>query len=192
MLGVILKQSSNSTECKPDRPEKETLVVAGNSFIPARERELSGIELRARARMASRAAGRERSGAHSVHPRMRGEHRRFFGSLFTAGGSSPHARGTRWARRRHIANLRFIPACAGNTARTARAAIAAAVHPRMRGEHLMEPTLAAARGQAAFLPPIRAHAREARAAGRQGTQALQEMLGVRPMRCRAVRITTKS
>ena len=73
--------------------------------------------------------------ASSVHPRMRGEHRRIRGRAGLQYGSSPHARGTRAAgpRRRRIA--RFIPACAGNTRCSSARAVSLAVHPRMRGEH---------------------------------------------------------
>ncbi len=71
----------------------------------------------------------------SVHPRMRGEHRRRPIWCRSASGSSPHARGTRVVLPQGIEDQRFIPACAGNTRCSARASCATAVHPRMRGEH---------------------------------------------------------
>ena len=91
----------------------------------------------------------------TVHPRVRGEHRRAYQRAVVVAGSSPRARGTRdhklSSRRWH----RFIPACAGNTTRrtppTRRRAVHPAcagntgpnlrpgnietVHPRVRGEH---------------------------------------------------------
>ena len=50
-------------------------------------------------------------------------------------GSSPHARGTRAGGWSDILNLRFIPACAGNTCNPEYPALWPPVHPRMRGEH---------------------------------------------------------
>ena len=50
-------------------------------------------------------------------------------------GSSPHARGTRpWPRSRGC-DIRFIPACAGNTDDAVNFHPFTPVHPRMRGEH---------------------------------------------------------
>jgi hypothetical protein len=72
----------------------------------------------------------------AVHPRMRGEHPT--NPIFPRGGngSSPHARGTRIPEDFEHADVRFIPACAGNTKTQADLMLAGAVHPRMRGEHL--------------------------------------------------------
>ncbi len=50
-------------------------------------------------------------------------------------GSSPRPRGTLEARVAAVVGRRFIPAPAGNTAVTARAASIWTVHPRARGEH---------------------------------------------------------
>ena len=69
------------------------------------------------------------------HPRMRGEHLTKTSSLFSIGGSSPHARGAR--RRVGLARAQFgiIPACAGSTSQIFWLAAVARDHPRMRGEH---------------------------------------------------------
>ena len=70
---------------------------------------------------------------------MRGEHRSAVNSPCSPSGSSPHARGTRdfdaGAHRRG----RFIPACAGNTFVLGRRGARVRVHPRMRGEHQIQP-----------------------------------------------------
>ena len=50
-------------------------------------------------------------------------------------GSSPRVRGTSDARCRVGSRLRFIPACAGNISEHLARAAAAAVHPRVCGEH---------------------------------------------------------
>ena len=49
------------------------------------------------------------------HPRMRGEHGDVVGSTSDPGGSSPHARGARHVRLRHLRGGGIIPACAGST-----------------------------------------------------------------------------
>ena len=51
------------------------------------------------------------------HPRMRGEHPNAYNGIPESTGSSPHARGTRLATRRHATMPGIIPACAGNTLR---------------------------------------------------------------------------
>ena len=70
-----------------------------------------------------------------VHPRSRGEHAYATRADLVARGSSPLARGTRDEGQRAIVPLRFIPARAGNTIRTAWPPGTAPVHPRSRGEH---------------------------------------------------------
>ena len=50
-------------------------------------------------------------------------------------GSSPRARGTRHGSRAAGRQVRFIPACAGNTQIRTRLLTPEAVHPRVRGEH---------------------------------------------------------
>ncbi len=72
----------------------------------------------------------------SVHPRMRGEQTRASWSERHFAGSSPHMRGTVGQDVDQIVLHRFIPACAGNSSRYARKAIAEPVHPRMRGEQM--------------------------------------------------------
>ena len=72
----------------------------------------------------------------AVHPRSRGEHAFPAGQPQNPAGSSPLARGTpRWCHTPKC-RPRFIPARAGNTARTTGAACRSAVHPRSRGEHI--------------------------------------------------------
>ena len=71
----------------------------------------------------------------TVHPRPRGEHTLKSPWKVFPAGSSPPARGTRFAVRLLSSLQRFIPARAGNTARRAVAIDFASVHPRPRGEH---------------------------------------------------------
>ena len=73
----------------------------------------------------------------TVHPRMRGEHVKNELAPLQARGPSPHARGTRPAAVRDLAQPRSIPACAGNTDEGNLRATYEPVHPRMRGEHVM-------------------------------------------------------
>ena len=72
--------------------------------------------------------------SYPVHPRMRGERFPANDPGPYAGGSSPHARGTRIDPMDKAQYLRFIPACAGNARVWAAARPPATVHPRMRGE----------------------------------------------------------
>ena len=112
-----------------------------SGFIPACAGNIHGSE--------------DKAHAHTVHPRVCGEHpvRGVFDSR--TGGSSPRVRGTfRWSpvRWRFIGSsprvrgtwllsfprlfrLRFIPACAGNMLFIAGQLIRVAVHPRVCGEH---------------------------------------------------------
>ena len=71
----------------------------------------------------------------TVHPRLRGEHARGRRVLAPTCGSSPPARGTRATLNAWDDGSRFIPACAGNTSTCLSIGTAAAVHPRLRGEH---------------------------------------------------------
>ena len=66
---------------------------------------------------------------------MRGEHLAKTSSLFSIGGSSPHARG---ARRQYVdteTTMGIIPACAGSTLACGADCAVDRDHPRMRGEH---------------------------------------------------------
>ena len=69
------------------------------------------------------------------HPRMRGEHKGHIGELLAVRGSSPHARGTRFAVTNHVRVDGIIPACAGNTCTDVLGEQSYGDHPRMRGEH---------------------------------------------------------
>ena len=77
-----------------------------------------------------------------VHPRMRGERPRRARAVIPAAGSSPHARGTPWAKNVTQSIQRFIPACAGNAIGFDFANFDLSVHPRMRGERTRFPSLA--------------------------------------------------
>ena len=70
-----------------------------------------------------------------VHPRVCGEHVQCHGISFPVDGSSPRVRGTLLERGSDTDVRRFIPACAGNTARARKRYRRAAVHPRVCGEH---------------------------------------------------------
>ena len=65
---------------------------------------------------------------------MRGERATTWNGKHAVGGSSPHARGTHGQILRADAQIRFIPACAGNADSEALMKRIEPVHPRMRGE----------------------------------------------------------
>ncbi len=69
-----------------------------------------------------------------VHPRVCGEQQRHPLIIVLALGSSPRVRGTAGNGLFHVRILRFIPACAGNSARATCRAGHASVHPRVCGE----------------------------------------------------------
>ncbi len=69
------------------------------------------------------------------HPRMRGEHESARMPVASVGGSSPHARGTRWRAGGSVRPSGIIPARAGNTQQTDTQSDTKWDHPRMRGEH---------------------------------------------------------
>ena len=71
----------------------------------------------------------------SVYPRWRGEHVASDRAAWVMRGLSPLARGTLSGAGNSGVNSRFIPAGAGNTARTSCPALSPAVYPRWRGEH---------------------------------------------------------
>ena len=66
---------------------------------------------------------------------MRGEHFSILSSHMSSMGSSPHARGTPPGCGRGVWFVGIIPACAGNTCRSAGMPPHPWDHPRMRGEH---------------------------------------------------------
>ena len=76
--------------------------------------------------------------ASTVHPRRRGE--RVPASLFAghAAGSSPQARGTDRRAWHQTHSSRFIPAGAGNGGVTLAISACLSVHPRRRGERVIE------------------------------------------------------
>ena len=71
----------------------------------------------------------------SVYPRWRGEHIYRSCSVRNGIGLSPLARGTPELGSARHADIRFIPAGAGNTFQYARGQTPTAVYPRWRGEH---------------------------------------------------------
>ncbi|MDB5369339.1 MAG: hypothetical protein JWP20_897, partial [Roseomonas sp.] len=71
----------------------------------------------------------------SVHPRACGEHPLAWNENWVLPGSSPRLRGTRSARHVGVADVRFIPAPAGNTHGRVCVSYRATVHPRACGEH---------------------------------------------------------
>ena len=96
-------------------------VFKGNRLIPARAGNIQ-----------SRIAWSLRP---TTHPRSRGEHSAFFTIVARGFGSSPLARGTCPGRARRGSSWRLIPARAGNIGGTYLPRMAAAAHPRSRGEH---------------------------------------------------------
>ena len=71
-----------------------------------------------------------------VHPRLRGEHAAPDAGAMAVSGSSPLTRGTPELGSKNATFPRFIPAYAGNTGSVGCAGAWAAVHPRLRGEHV--------------------------------------------------------
>ncbi len=82
--------------------------------------------------------------ARPVHPRVSGEHISPRCKVLRKGGSSPRERGTRKARGAGAGVQRFIPAWAGNTPTRCRPMTIVSVHPRVGGEHGLEPWVAPA------------------------------------------------
>ena len=74
-----------------------------------------------------------------VHPRVCGEHEGKYRPEANLDGSSPRVRGTRAGRAGGTRQLRFIPACAGNTEAAGVRQARPAVHPRVCGEHTGAP-----------------------------------------------------
>ena len=67
---------------------------------------------------------------------MRGEHAFRAPVIIVRAGSSPHARGARYAATTHGHGAEIIPACAGSTLYNLVIAFFNGDHPRMRGEHV--------------------------------------------------------
>ena len=70
----------------------------------------------------------------AAHPRVCGEQFQHPGQLRIRFGSSPRVRGTVTERLTPVFQLRFIPACAGNSPRSAKRGSIGTVHPRVCGE----------------------------------------------------------
>ena len=114
--------------------------VSGSS-PPARGTRSAGALVRTLVRFIPACAGNTSPPRASttnwlVHPRLRGEHACAAVKSYTFDGSSPPARGTRATANARRVKMRFIPACAGNTACTRPNAGQEPVHPRLRGEHI--------------------------------------------------------
>jgi len=99
--------------CRPARQLRFIPACAGNTVLPL-----------------------WRCGRPPVHPRVCGEHTILFRTTRVPSGSSPRVRGTPQAAVFVLLNLRFIPACAGNTRERPSAWPWWSVHPRVCGEHL--------------------------------------------------------
>ena len=76
-----------------------------------------------------------RRGSVPAHPRSRGEHCRWFRFGRRVVGSSPLARGTPVSDKELAAQIRLIPARAGNTKIGHASTPPSPAHPRSRGEH---------------------------------------------------------
>ena len=118
---------------------RSSFVITSGSSPHARGTPVIGRNTEASNRFIPACAGNApESGLESplttVHPRMRGERISGYLQQIINGGSSPHARGTPLNLTQNIANVRFIPACAGNAYDASVVASTAPVHPRMRGE----------------------------------------------------------
>ena len=82
----------------------------------------------------------------TVHPRVRGEHVVASEGKGSEFGSSPRPRGTLDQVQPFAAEIRFIPASAGNTPSSPGMAHGFPVHPRVRGEHWVRPLPLASTG----------------------------------------------
>ena len=76
-----------------------------------------------------------------VHPRVGGEHLKLTVLVSDINGSSPRGRGTQRKCDEICANIRFIPAWAGNTSTTSLPWLVGSVHPRVGGEHISKLTV---------------------------------------------------
>ena len=75
----------------------------------------------------------------TVHPRVCGEQLTTAARGYTNGGSSPRVRGTVQIGKIVIDDLRFIPACAGNSLSSSDSSAQSVVHPRVCGEQIPLP-----------------------------------------------------
>ena len=73
------------------------------------------------------------------HPRIRGEHYAVFLDRIPLAGSSPHTRGAPLRRHALAGPRRIIPAYAGSTSTTWPKSQSGKDHPRIRGEHPLDP-----------------------------------------------------
>ena len=73
------------------------------------------------------------------HPRIRGEHLAVARSAAASPGSSPHTRGAHWVGHPDGGGAGIIPAYAGSTPCRGCRAVCTGDHPRIRGEHLVDP-----------------------------------------------------
>ena len=75
------------------------------------------------------------------HPRIRGEHLGSYRDTTSAKGSSPHTRGAPQEIQLHNRSQGIIPAYAGSTDALAGRCAPAQDHPRIRGEHALDPNM---------------------------------------------------
>ena len=73
------------------------------------------------------------------HPRIRGEHAALASQAHSIAGSSPHTRGALSRRAGRGCRCRIIPAYAGSTDFLGDALAPVGDHPRIRGEHAVDP-----------------------------------------------------
>ena len=123
VLEIILKQTGSSPRVRGTRRHSSRASLISR-FIPACAGNTPVVTSAPR--------------AHSVHPRVCGEHAVGPPVPPTVYGSSPRVRGTRLPCLTGLAEVRFIPACAGNTLRLHRKALRWPVHPRVCGEHVAQ------------------------------------------------------
>ena len=98
------------------------------------------------ARAGNTVGGFDLVGASSAHPRSRGEHQCLIRNWRPRFGSSPLARGTPRSAMLLRPLRRLIPARAGNTKSSGTSAPYRSAHPRSRGEHIFQKSLAAGHG----------------------------------------------
>jgi len=121
----------------PPRPDGRAArfipACAGNTNASTRSlAAFNGSSPRVRGTRSSTTPGRA---GGPVHPRVCGEHHSGASIPPSRIGSSPRVRGTQGADRVVEVQVRFIPACAGNTPRRGPQRSKAPVHPRVCGEH---------------------------------------------------------